>query len=33
MLPKAGKFEYTWINAGGYSTAIEAGSISHPIMV
>jgi len=30
---KAGKFKYMWINAGGYSTATEAGSISHPMIV
>ena len=30
---KAGKFKYVWINAVGYSTATEAGNISHPIIV
>jgi len=30
---KAGKFKYVGINAGGYSTATEAGSISNPMIV
>jgi len=30
---KAGKFKYMWINAVGYSTATEAGNISHPMIV
>jgi len=28
--PNAGRFKYTRINAGGYSSAMEAGNVSYP---